>query len=94
MGPCESALDIAEHFRLQKVIGQRGAVDLHKWVVGAAARRVHNLGQEVFAGTGGALDQDGRIGSGNDSYHLEDFLHLGAFTDHIMESVAVPYGPV
>ena len=45
--------------------------------------------KKIFAGSRGPFNEDGRIGSGNDGYSFEHFLHFRALADHVVEGVSV-----
>ena len=71
------------------VLGQRRAVDRDQVPLPLLARVVDGLGDQLLAGAGLALDQDGALGPGDVADQLEDAVHLRVLADDVVEAVAL-----
>ncbi len=60
-----------EQLALEQGLGQAGAIDHHEGMVGAPARLVHRVGDELLAGARLALQQHARIRRGDPRDQLE-----------------------
>jgi hypothetical protein len=61
----EGAFDVAEELALQQVLRQRAAVDRKERSVRPVGEIVEVPGDDLFTGSAFSLDQDGRIGRGD-----------------------------
>ena len=77
----ERALFVAEQFALQKILGNRGAVDRQERLVGAAAVMVNGPRHQLLARPAFARNQHGRLRLGYLADKLEDLLHRLALAD-------------
>ena len=83
----ERPLDEPEEFRLQKIVGNGCAVDLHKRPFAAAADLMNDLCRQILARSCGPFDQDGGFGAGHDLDGLLDLFHGRIPGDHGVKPV-------
>jgi len=88
-GAGEAAFAMTKEFRLNQVLLERAAVDNHKWFGRTRALLVDEMGQQVFAGAGLALQQNGDVGSGGIARLVQSTHHgLGLRNDAFMHTAA------
>ena len=88
----EGALLVAEELRLEQVAGHGGAVDADERLVGARARRVDGLRDDLLAGAALAVDEDVGVDGGRAPRHGDGALQARALADDVVEAVAGPGG--
>src|SRR5208337_4248072 len=77
-GSSEGSLFVAEEFALQQIFRDGGAVDFDERTGSAARLFVDGAGNEVFANTAFAAQQNGGVG-GRDAFNVgQHLLHFGA----------------
>ena len=69
--------------------GQRRAVDGDRFPCAVLARIVDGLGDQLLAGAGLPLDQDGALGPGDVADQLEDAVHPRVPADDVVEAVVL-----
>src|SRR5690606_26344905 len=74
---------------LDELARHRTAVEDHEGPVLAVGVVVDLLGDELLAGAGLALDEDGGIGHGHVAHQLEELAHLRVAADELAEGVAL-----
>ncbi|MGB2906107.1 MAG: hypothetical protein WBB73_03345 [Candidatus Aminicenantaceae bacterium] len=79
--PGKSALDMAEQFALDQLLGNGGAVDLDKGILAAQALGMHGPGDELLPGPALSVDHDGGIGGGDFLDLLPEDFHGGMIPD-------------
>src|SRR5262249_12759087 len=84
----ERAALVAEQLRLEQRLGQRGVVDDHEGPRGPRAGAVNRARDQLLAGPGLALDQDGRVERRHARDELVDLDHLVRLADQALEAVA------
>ena len=82
MGVRERALLVTEQLRLDQVLGQRGAVEVHERAAGPRAAEVQGPGREVLPGPGLSLDQHRRRTLPRLTDELPDARNAGAEGAH------------
>ena len=83
----ERALFVAEDFRFEQRVGQRGAVDRLELVGAAAAQLVDHPRDDFLARAGRAEDQHRDVGLRRGPDPLEDDEHLLVAADHLAEAL-------
>jgi hypothetical protein len=71
----ERALLVAEELALDQLARQGGAIDFHQRPLAARAAIVDRARDELLAGAGLAVDEDGAVGRGDQPDPLEQALH-------------------
>ena len=71
----ERAALVAEQFRFEQILGDRGGVDGDERLVGARAVAVQGTRHQFLAGAGFAVDQHGGVGLREAADGAEHFLH-------------------
>ena len=74
-GPGEGAPHVAEQLRLQQRLRHRAAVHRHERTGRSRAGVVDGLGDDLLAGAGLALDQQGGVGGGDALDEVEHGMH-------------------
>lgn len=80
-GTGEGAFFVTEEFGFEEVFGEGGAVHFHQWPGGAGAPGVDDVGEDFFADTAFAGDEDAAFRRGNERGVAEDGAHEGAGGD-------------
>ncbi len=89
----EGTAFVAKQFTFKQIVGERGAVDGDKRLVGAGGEAVERAGDEFFACAGGALDEDGGLCGGDLFDQFEDAADgFGAANDGAFGLDAVEFG--
>ena len=91
-GAGERAALVSEQLRLEQVLGDRRAVDGDEGLGGGRTRRMHAAREELLAGSGFALDEDGRVRTGSDLPRECDGLAHGGRITHDMRERIVSSG--
>ena len=91
-GSGEGSFFVAEKFALQKIFGDGGAVDLDERAGSAARLFVDGAGDEVFANSAFAAEQNGGVGGRNAFDGGQHLLHLGADGDDVGMAVLLSEG--
>ncbi len=79
VGTGEAALDVAEHFAFDELLGNRGAVDLHEGLGRARTEGVQGVRHQFLAGAAFAIDQDASVGAGHQAELLAQRLDRARF---------------
>ena len=90
-GPREGARLVAEKLRLQKILGNGGAVEPDEGQLVALARPVDGMGEEFLPRAALAHKKDRRVHLCRPLCHLPEILHDGAFAHDV--AAAVLRGP-
>ncbi len=91
-GSGEGPFFVAEEFALQKILGDRRAVDFDEGTGSAARFFVDGAGDEVFAHSAFAAQQNGGVGGRNAFDGGEHFLHFGTDRDDVGMAVLLSKG--
>ena len=83
-GPGEGTLLVSEEFALEKVLGDRGAVDRKQAFLAPLAVGVDGACDELLAATALAGHQHGGVAHGDTADHLEDRLHRLGLADDVV----------
>lgn len=84
-GAGEGALDVAEEFAFKEGFDDGGTVEGNEWSGGGGAKLVEGFGDQLFAGSGGAGDEQGAVVRG-DALNLGiELPHGRAVADHAGE---------
>ncbi len=86
VGAGERALFVAEDFRFEERVGQRGAVECLELPLTPARQVVDHPRDELFARSGGPEDQHRDVGLGGGPNPLEDDEHFLVAADHLAEA--------
>ena len=84
----ERALDVAEEFALEQVLGNRAAVERDQRALGAPAVVVDRARDEFLARAALAEDQDRRVAVGHLVDEIEHRAQRRALAHHVVEAVA------
>ena len=88
VGAGEGAFDVAEQFAFEQSLGKRATVDGDERLAGSGRTGMHGAGDEFFAGSAFAVNENRAAGGGNGADGLLQFLHGGADADDVVERVA------
>ena len=86
---CKRALFVAEQLRFDQSLGQRGAADLDKGLLGPRRVVVNGVGDQLLPGARLSPDQHGGVGPGHLGDLLVDLPHAAAVADHVREVIAL-----
>jgi hypothetical protein len=83
-GAGKRALLVAEQLRLDELLGNRRAIDLHEALAAAGAQAVNRPGDELLANTAFPLQQDSRMRGSGLANGLFHFPERRAGADHLV----------
>src|SRR5207249_7153458 len=80
-------LHVPEELAFDQLLGNRGAVELHKRLLGPRAHPVQGRSDQLFPGAALAVHQDAAVGGSRERELLPQRLHRHAVTDHAAPSL-------
>ena len=88
LGVGERPPDVSEELGFDEGLGDGAAVDPDEWSVAARPHVVDRPGDQLLAGAGFALDENGGVASGDEGQEIPNPAHGGALGDDVTDPIA------